>query len=254
MRARLLIIGAMPLALSACALFRGHDVNLGRVQVTPTTGQSDALPGSDPVAAGRRQLAAGNFGNAIGAFRLALIQQPDSAAAANGLAIAYDAIGRPDLARRYFEQAMGSDPGNASYRRNYDRFAARMDAATVRLAAHSGANWPIKSAAAATPPKGQALVRLSLGEVKLRAGSEPRPAPVTAPKEVRLSLAGGTPRLDVPIERAQAAKQAAVSLADGSVDFARAVGAARMRAGLTTPIIDRRRECSRTAIATPCAS
>lgn len=62
------------------------------------------------LAEGRSLLAAGNAAQAISAFRLALGQDARSVAALNGIAIAYDRLGRIDLARQHFEQALALEP------------------------------------------------------------------------------------------------------------------------------------------------
>lgn len=60
---------------------------------------------------GRALLMAGNAAQAISAFRLALTADQGSVPALNGLAIAYDRLGRRDLARRHFEMALALAPG-----------------------------------------------------------------------------------------------------------------------------------------------
>lgn len=75
------------------------------------------------IEAGRDQLREQNFGLAVSSFREALLAEPESAAANNGLGIAYASIGRDDLARRYFERALAFAPEDGSYRRNLDRLA-----------------------------------------------------------------------------------------------------------------------------------
>lgn len=85
---------------------------------------SQQLKGDDanPLAEGRAKLAFGQNGLAISAFRAALREQPESAEAYNGLGIAYDRIGRKDLAQRYFELAVAGAPDNAKFNGNLARF------------------------------------------------------------------------------------------------------------------------------------
>ncbi|MCU0890696.1 MAG: hypothetical protein MUE77_02890 [Sandarakinorhabdus sp.] len=59
---------------------------------------------------GRALLMAGNAAQAVSAFRLAMTADPSSVPALNGLAIAYDRLGRSDLARRHFEMALSIEP------------------------------------------------------------------------------------------------------------------------------------------------
>jgi tetratricopeptide (TPR) repeat protein len=82
--------------------------------------RSDGLPSSaiannqDEAAAlaeGRSLLAAGNAAQAISVFRIALGQNAGSVAVLNGIAIAYDRLGRIDLARQHFEMALALEPG-----------------------------------------------------------------------------------------------------------------------------------------------
>lgn len=77
---------------------------------------------TNPLAEGRAKLALGQNGLAISAFRAALREQPESAEAYNGLGIAYDRIGRKDLAQRYFELAVAGAPDNAKFNGNLARF------------------------------------------------------------------------------------------------------------------------------------
>lgn len=88
--------------------------------------RSDGLPSSaiannqDEAAAlaeGRSLLGAGNAAQAISVFRLALGQNAGSVAALNGIAIAYDRLGRIDLARQHFEMALALEPdaGDIAY-------------------------------------------------------------------------------------------------------------------------------------------
>ncbi|MBT2187256.1 tetratricopeptide repeat protein [Sphingobium nicotianae] len=92
--------------------------------------EATALSGADAlIRQGRRFLASENYGLAIAQFREAMRFDENSAAASNGLGIAYASIGRDDLARRYFERAIAFAPTDASYRRNLDRFASTTDRA-----------------------------------------------------------------------------------------------------------------------------
>jgi hypothetical protein len=71
---------------------------------------------------GKLLLRRGQYADAISAFRTALREESGSAEAHNGLAVAYDSIGRKDLARRYFELAVAERPDDDRYRNNLARF------------------------------------------------------------------------------------------------------------------------------------
>lgn len=114
---------------------------------------------------GKRQLQAGHAALAIDSFRRASRAQPDSVDALNGLAVAYDRIGRYDLSRRYYEAALGRDPTSAMLLHNFgyslalqgkrDEGRALIEKALAsgdpRVLAHGRTNLAALGAAA-TPP------------------------------------------------------------------------------------------------------
>jgi hypothetical protein len=65
------------------------------------------------VAEGHSQLALGNVGLALEAYRKALREQPDSVEALIGLATCYDRMGRFDLSRGHYEMALAVAPANS---------------------------------------------------------------------------------------------------------------------------------------------
>jgi Tetratricopeptide repeat len=81
-----------------------------------------ASSGQRSIDRGKELLQRGQFADAISAFRKAMREEEDSAEANNGLAIAYDRIGRKDLARRYFELAVAEKPDEMRYKTNLARF------------------------------------------------------------------------------------------------------------------------------------
>jgi len=62
---------------------------------------------------GKRYLQLGSFGLAISAFQKDLAENANSISALNGLAVAYDRIGRRDVAQRYLDLALTLDPKSA---------------------------------------------------------------------------------------------------------------------------------------------
>ena len=56
-----------------------------------------------------------------------LESNPGSAAAHNNLAVAYEAKGRWEDARREYEAALKSDPGNRKIKSNYDQFKKNLE-------------------------------------------------------------------------------------------------------------------------------
>src|SRR6266446_3507960 len=61
---------------------------------------------------GKLQLQLGNAGLAIDWFQKELKQNPQSVEALNGLAIAYDRLGRADVSQRFLDQALTVDPNS----------------------------------------------------------------------------------------------------------------------------------------------
>ena len=91
--------------LAGCSLFSGTNESFstllersGRLQPQLTAYEQ-----------GKRNLQLGNPGLAIAAFQRELAQNPNSIPAINGLAVAYDRLGRSDVAQRYLDQALTLD-------------------------------------------------------------------------------------------------------------------------------------------------
>ncbi len=159
------------------------------------------------VAEGHSQLALGNVGLAIEAYRKALREQPDSMEALVGIATCYDRMGRFDLSRRNYELALALQPANTDlyllFAQSLELQGKRDDAARVKseLAARvvapeaprevpgsvpvlppppapsvTVALAPSRSALVAVEPApaGVRLERLSMGEVALVTRPEPR--------------------------------------------------------------------------------
>ena len=110
-------------ALSGCQAFSGSSPFAARSAATHLDASSyfDQL-----LTEGRGHLKANRPGAAITSFRRASYDRASAGEAFNGLAIAYDMIGRYDLAERFFGQAMEADPGDARFARNAARFDAMM--------------------------------------------------------------------------------------------------------------------------------
>jgi hypothetical protein len=78
--------------------------------------------GEPDLIAGQEALRAGNIGQAIISFRLALLDPSSKADASNGLGISYARLGRADLAERYFVQSTELAPLGEKYAANLMRF------------------------------------------------------------------------------------------------------------------------------------
>lgn len=102
-----------------CGCVTGKPASL---EIRSVNHQQLAIAGEPSIERGKDLLRRGQNADAISAFRAALREEPDSAEAHNGLAIAYDGIGRKDLARRYFELAVAEKPGEVRYSANLANF------------------------------------------------------------------------------------------------------------------------------------
>lgn len=143
------------------------------------------------LAEGRAHLLANRPGAAVVAFRQASYGATVRARALNGMAIAYDRLGRADLAQQYFMAAMNLEPENPSFAANFLRFnqnlatarqvdavaAAQAEALLVGTAegAPSGAAAPRDGAIAA-----DRIQRVSPHEVRIAAAPEEAIEPESA--------------------------------------------------------------------------
>jgi len=193
--------GAIILLLAGAALVGGcsskPDVEVRAVGVSARGAAS-----GDAVALGHAALAIGNAGLALQHFRQALRVDAGSVAALSGIALCYDHMGRVDLSRRYYQEALALAPGDTRVLRDYATALARHGAVAEAQAVISeialrtrapAAQWVIEPApakptapvapavelaqskpAAAAPvtPKAR-LERLSLGEIALVTSGTP---------------------------------------------------------------------------------
>jgi len=106
--------GAKFLAATAVLAAAACNMDQGKLEIrsTPTALAQGAHPVSQRVAEGRAQLALGNVGLALEAFRIALREDPNSIDALAGLAAGYDRMGRFDLSRRNYEAALAVAPAD----------------------------------------------------------------------------------------------------------------------------------------------
>jgi len=106
--------GAKFLAATAVLAAAACNMDQGKLEIrsTPTALAQGEHPVSQRVAEGRAQLALGNVGLALEAFRIALREDPNSIDALAGLAAGYDRMGRFDLSRRNYEAALAVAPAD----------------------------------------------------------------------------------------------------------------------------------------------
>lgn len=130
--ALLLIATASPM-LGGCQSIFGNSRGVRTEVSIPQQGDMAQYAASQ-MALGKQALGQEQFGQAIIAFRNARLAPEHSAAACNGLAIAYAGIGRPDLAERFFKRAIAEAPEDRRYHANLARFHESLSNSPMRLA------------------------------------------------------------------------------------------------------------------------
>lgn len=85
--------------------------------------------GSNVLASGVASAREDRWGEAVQYWKKALALGPDSAAARNNLAVAYEKQGAWEEARKEYEAALRLEPDNATVKDNFERFKARLEAA-----------------------------------------------------------------------------------------------------------------------------
>ncbi len=181
-RGALFITTAAALACSACL------ADQGKLEVRSIDRGLKA--GSQPVpyriAEAYGQLALGNVALALEGFRKAGREDPASVDAFAGMAQCYDRMGRFDLSRHYYEQALAVAPRNGTV---LALFASSLDQQGLRSEAAS-----VRSELAALAPLGQAVPQPI--EQALAAPPAEKPAPVG--KSVTIALAPPPPAMPTP--------------------------------------------------------
>ena len=114
-----LLVAVSSIAIASCS---GNAIEVRSIKQTLAEGRQ---PADARVAEGNAQLALGNVGLAIEAYRKAIREQPDSVDALMGLATCYDRMGRADLSRRHYEMALAVEPANTDV---YTQLAQSLDA------------------------------------------------------------------------------------------------------------------------------
>ncbi len=85
-------------------------------------------PASKPLLNGVAAARADRWDEAARQWKSALDLGPDSAAAHNNLAVAFEKQGAFEEARKEYEAALRLDPANAAIKDNYEKFKARLGA------------------------------------------------------------------------------------------------------------------------------
>ena len=129
--------GAKTLLVTAALAMVGCAPGAKMVEIRPIADPSAKLRlGGPRLAQAKAQLALGNVGLALEAFRIVTREQPGNTEALAGIAACYSAMGRFDLARQNYEAALAISPNDpallSALAASLDSQGMRAEAAQVR--------------------------------------------------------------------------------------------------------------------------
>jgi len=188
--------GGKAALLTATVALGGCVASSGNLKIRAVADPISALPRGDEMAVARGQLALGNVGLAIEAFRKVQRYQPSDPGPLVGLADCYTLMGRLDLAQSNYEAALALAPRDPALLRGLARIfefegqperaaLARRDAqaAASAMAAASPAPATPASIAAVVPTAHRSSVTVALPPAR-SADAKPAARPVAAPAPV----------------------------------------------------------------------
>ena len=169
------LIALAPLTTACSSIFgTSASADLPEIRVAGA-GEQPAVQAAIAIEEGRAHLTAGNAGLAIESFQRALASGESVAPAANGIGVAYARIGRADLARRYFSQAIAVSPQEPAYLANLDRLESTPSlAVATQVTMRPSAKAPEKAEPRAAAPQvvrlepRNSIVRISRSEVAIK--------------------------------------------------------------------------------------
>lgn len=176
------------LLLAGCA---GNSGKLAiRTIASPVSQAAKPLPAR--IAEARGLLALGNVGLALESFRIAQRDDPASTDALSGIAACYDRMGRFDLSRRYYEEALAHAPKDsallAAFAASLDLQGKSVEAASVRRELAGSNDAPALASNTVTVELPPARPVASEPRVVREAGSEAETLAIAGPRLERLSL------------------------------------------------------------------
>lgn len=140
---------------------------------------------ADAYESGKRLLATADITGALAAFQRALATTPASPDALNGIGVSYDRLGRPDLARKFYEAGLAIDPASPPLLNNlgYSLYLQKDFGAAV---------IPLRAAAASSDPAAAAAAAATLVVLIAQAWPRPVSAEKAAPPEMRIEVTNAT--------------------------------------------------------------
>lgn len=177
---------AAPLILSGCAT--NAPLNIRAIALSPA---EVAAPVPQRLAEARAQLAISNVALALDLFRKAEREQPGLTEALEGMAVCYEKMGRHDLSRRYFEQALAAEPGNARVLGKFAEMLERQGEAEQAAAVRAEVRW---RAGGTAPTSERMAISLRIPEVGvgLTLNNEPVAVPRTQVSDRSLEVGSGS--------------------------------------------------------------
>jgi tetratricopeptide (TPR) repeat protein len=210
-------------AVLACTACLGES---GKLEIRSV--ESGLKAGPEPVpfriAEARSHLALGNVALALEGFRKAVRDDPASIEGHAGMADCYDRMGRFDLSRRYYEQALAVAPRNpgllAAFAASLDRQGKRQEAMAVRqeLAALPQPQADVVVAETETAAPASAPVAEPVATTIAQA-APPLVAPAPVGQSVTIALPPPRP-VDTPVAETHAPQAMAVAPVGRTVTIA----------------------------------
>lgn len=236
-------------AAAALALFAASCGTSGKLAIKPLPSAlaEGPHPVSFRVAEALGQFALGNVALALESYRKALRDEPASIDALTGVAACYDAMGRYDMSRRYYEEALALAPADTrllgmlaasllQQGRAEEAAAVRREAAARIALVAAGSAATVSASPSALVASSSINLPLPLPVARL-SGETTVQLPVARPLPLAIAAlaedARGTPHL----ERLSLGEVALVTVPTPvrqSTVFARTFGAAPTRAAATT--------------------
>ncbi|QXQ04957.1 tetratricopeptide repeat protein [Sphingosinicellaceae bacterium] len=144
---------------------------------------STPVPEGDAYAMGKSLLALNDVSGALAQFRQAIIAMPNSADALNGVAVSYDRLGRPDIARVYYEAGLALEPDSPTLLNNFG-YSLYLQGNLV------AAIEPLRAAASSQDAGSAASAQhtLALIAVALRAARTEAPTVAEAPPSAHIEV------------------------------------------------------------------
>lgn len=212
---RALLLGALALVpvLAGCTGGGGDIAIRARPQPLAEGVQSAAFR----VAEANSHFALGNVALALQGFRAAYREDPANVDALNGMAACYDKMGRFDLSRGYYEQALALAPHD---RRLYANLATSLDLQgraeeAARVRTEMAERMAVKAAGDAPEPMRTAQLESSLTPVPATPAPAPaNPFPVEPAATVTVALAPPEPAAPPPPSSQPGPRLERVSLAE----------------------------------------